>query len=82
MQGVHIEVEKDIPSSIGIKNQKAKVCYDGLRDKCFACQSQERRMNSCPTRNTTNAAITKAKETVTVEEELIEEETLEEPLEV
>lgn len=92
VRGVHIEVENEIPSMISIRNRKAKVFYDGLKDKCFLCQSRGHRMNSCPKRKNTYAAIAKAAETVSLVEDLnatvdeieevIEEEVLEEPPEL
>lgn len=97
VRGVYIDMEKEIPSSIMVKNRKAKLFYDGLKDQCFLCQSRGHLRNTCPTRKNsskpnTYAAVTRAEETVSLTQEpiateddiveVIEEEILEETLEL
>lgn len=48
VRGIFMEVNCDIPPSLDIGKWKAKVFYDGLREKCFVCQMEGHRRNNCP----------------------------------
>ncbi|XP_062705371.1 uncharacterized protein LOC134287501 [Aedes albopictus] len=54
VRGLHIDVESDIPPTVQILQWKGKVFYEDLKNKCFLCQQEGHRRNSCPQRQTRN----------------------------
>lgn len=50
VRGVHLEIKKEIPPSLEIGGWKARIFYEGLRDKCFLCGLQGHHKDACPQR--------------------------------
>lgn len=49
VRGIYMEIKSDIPPALVVGKWKAKIYHDGLKDKCFLCQMDGHRRNSCPT---------------------------------
>lgn len=49
VRGVYMEIENEIPPALDIGKWRAKVYYEGLKEKCFACQQEGHRRKFCPT---------------------------------
>lgn len=54
VRGVHMDVEINIPSTIGVANREGRVYYDGLKETCFSCQAVGHRKDACPQRQAQN----------------------------
>lgn len=50
VRGVYIDIGKDIPASLELNNWRARIFYDGLKNRCFACNMEGHRKDSCPQR--------------------------------
>lgn len=50
VRGVFMEMENDIPPAMDVFKWKAKLYYDGLKEKCFLCQCEGHQRSSCPTK--------------------------------
>lgn len=49
VRGVYMEVNNDIPPALDVAKWKAKIYYDGLKEKCFHCQLEGHMRSACPT---------------------------------
>lgn len=52
IRGVYVEIEKEIPPSLQISGWKARIFYEGLKDKCFLCCLEGHHKDACPQRKT------------------------------
>lgn len=48
VRGVHMEVAKEIPPHVYIGHFRARVFYDGLKNKCFLCKGEGHVKAVCP----------------------------------
>lgn len=56
VRGVYIELKEgcELPATILVRNQRARVYYDGLVNKCFQCGSASHLKAECPNRSSVN----------------------------
>lgn len=52
IRGAYVEMEKDIPPALEIGIWKVRIFHDGLRGRCFLCNMEGHRKDSCPQRKT------------------------------
>lgn len=50
IRGVYLEIEKEIPPTLQISGWKARIFYEGLKDKCFSCGLEGHYKDACPQR--------------------------------
>lgn len=48
VRGVHMEVAKEIPPHVYIGHFRARIFYDGLKNKCFLCKGEGHVKADCP----------------------------------
>lgn len=48
VRGVHMEISKELPANLFIGHCKARLYYEGLRNKCFYCKSEGHLKAECP----------------------------------
>lgn len=48
VRGVHMEISKEIPANLFIGHYKARLYYEGLKNKCFYCKGEGHLKASCP----------------------------------
>lgn len=48
IRGVYMEVEKEIPANMYIAHFRARVYYDGLKNRCFFCKAEGHMKVECP----------------------------------
>lgn len=48
VRGVHMEVSKEIPAHLYIGHFRARIFYEGLKNKCFYCKSEGHEKVNCP----------------------------------
>lgn len=57
VRGVCIEMEREIPQFIYIQNIKARIFYDGMRERCFKCGDETHKKQDCPLLHNTSMEI-------------------------
>lgn len=58
VRGLHMEVTAAIPAQVNIQHVKARIYYDGLQNKCFACGALDHLKANCPNRKPVNGRLT------------------------
>lgn len=48
IRGAYVDVQKPIPASLFIRNSKARVYYEGLKNRCFHCKADDHLKANCP----------------------------------
>lgn len=48
VRGVHMEIAKEIPANIFIGHFRARIYYDGLKNRCFYCKEEGHQKANCP----------------------------------
>ena len=48
VRGVHIEISKELPANLFIGHYKARLYYEGLKNKCFYCKGEGHLKATCP----------------------------------
>lgn len=48
VRGVHMEVSKEIPANLFVGHFRARIYYDGLKNRCFHCKEEGHLKSSCP----------------------------------
>lgn len=48
VRGVHMEISKEIPANLFIGHYKARLYYEGLKNKCFYCKGEGHLKATCP----------------------------------
>lgn len=48
IRGVHMEIEKEIPANLYIGHFRARLFYEGLKNKCFFCKAEGHIKAECP----------------------------------
>lgn len=48
VRGVHMEIAKEIPANIFIGHFRARIYYDGLKNRCFYCKEEGHLKANCP----------------------------------
>lgn len=48
VRGVHMEIEKEIPANMYIGHFRARLYYDGLKNRCFFCKAEGHNKSDCP----------------------------------
>lgn len=48
VRGVHMEISKEIPAHLFVGHFRARVYYEGLKNKCFYCKSEGHVKTNCP----------------------------------
>lgn len=48
VRGVHMEVSREIPAHLYVGHFRARIFYDGLKNKCFYCKSEGHEKSNCP----------------------------------
>lgn len=52
VRGVYVDIEHEFPPSLEICNWRARIFYEGLKNRCFSCNQEGHRRDSCPQQNT------------------------------
>jgi hypothetical protein len=58
VRGVDFEMKTDIHHFINVRSVRAKVYYNGLKDKCFLCGSVEHQKRNCSTNKVVRTSVT------------------------
>lgn len=53
VRGIYMEIKNEIPSALDVGQWKAKIYYEGFKEKCFLCRSEGHFRKSCPKLKTT-----------------------------
>ncbi|XP_055612142.1 pescadillo homolog [Uranotaenia lowii] len=48
IRGVHLEIAKELPANLFIAHFKVRLFYDGVKNRCFVCQSEDHFKAECP----------------------------------
>ncbi|KAL1378134.1 hypothetical protein pipiens_004046 [Culex pipiens pipiens] len=48
VRGVHMEVSKEIPAHLYVGHFRARIFYEGLKNKCFFCKAEGHVKQNCP----------------------------------
>lgn len=48
VRGVHMEISKEIPAHLFVGHFRARIFYEGLKNKCFYCKSEGHEKSNCP----------------------------------
>lgn len=48
VRGVHMEIAKEIPAGLFIGHFRARIYYDGLKNRCFFCKQEGHVKSNCP----------------------------------
>lgn len=48
VRGVHMEVSKEIPAHLYVGHFRARIFYEGLKNKCFFCKEEGHVKQNCP----------------------------------
>lgn len=48
VRGVHMEIAKEIPANLFIGHCRARIYYDGLKNRCFYCKEEGHLKANCP----------------------------------
>lgn len=48
VRGVHMEISKEIPAHLYVGHFRARIFYEGLKNKCFYCKSEGHEKSNCP----------------------------------
>ena len=48
IRGVHMEISKEIPANLYISHFKARLYYEGLKNRCFFCKQEGHLKAECP----------------------------------
>lgn len=48
IRGAYMEVQKPIPAALFIRNCKARIYYEGLKNRCFHCKADDHLKLNCP----------------------------------
>lgn len=48
VRGIHMEVAKEIPPQVYIGHFRARIYYDGMKNKCFLCKGEGHVKADCP----------------------------------
>lgn len=48
VRGVHMEISREIPAHLYVGHFRARIFYDGLKNKCFYCKNEGHEKSNCP----------------------------------
>lgn len=48
VRGVHMEISKEIPANLYVGHFRARIFYEGLKNKCFFCKEEGHNKAECP----------------------------------
>lgn len=48
IRGAYMDIQKQIPASLFIRNSKARIYYDGFKNRCFHCKADDHIKVNCP----------------------------------
>lgn len=48
VRGIHMDIKKEIPSTLYVANRRARVYYEGLKQRCFLCKEEGHLKADCP----------------------------------
>lgn len=48
IRGVYMDIQKPIPASLFIRNSKARIYYEGFKNRCFHCKADDHLKVNCP----------------------------------
>ena len=48
IRGVYMDILKPIPASLFIRNSKARIYYEGFKNRCFHCKADDHLKINCP----------------------------------
>lgn len=58
IRGVHMEIGKEIPANLYIGHFKARLYYEGLKNRCFFCKQEGHLKAECPKMKSIKASAT------------------------
>lgn len=61
VRGVHMEMSTAVPPQVRVQHFQARVFYEGMQSKCFACGSPDHVKQNCPKRQTVNDRLKQAR---------------------
>lgn len=48
IRGAYMDIQKQIPASLFIRNSKARIYYEGFKNRCFHCKADDHLKVNCP----------------------------------